>query len=369
MKILFSISDHDACSEYRCKIPARALERHFDDVETEVCISPAFGQLRSADIVVFQRYHSSHKENLELARTLGKVTIFETDDLDIHLPWQNPLQPLYRFMGWDKEIRYLAANADWVTCTTPILAEELSKFNRNVRVFPNMIELDAPQWNFKRDNHREDVVIGWVGGVTHKEDLQIVEGFISQLTREFKHVKFSLCGYTKKVRALKLVKGPNGEPLVYRIPADQVTNTWDTIIKMFSDIPTDQLIIQESRPFDQYPSFFTEFDIIIAPVVDTRFNRSKSELKIIEAGAYGLPVVASRVGMYEQVIQHGETGFLCRNGKDFVKYLRRLIVDKRLRKELGTNLRKFVEKNYDINRKIGGRHQFYKEILERRTWQ
>jgi hypothetical protein len=44
-----------------------------------------------------------------------------------------------------------------------------------------------------------------------------------------------------------------------------------------------------------------EFDLGLAPLVDTKFNRLKSDIKVLEYTALCLPVVASATGPYQNL--------------------------------------------------------------------
>src|SRR3546814_14721972 len=55
--------------------------------------------------------------------------------------------------------------------------------------------------------------------------------------------------------------------------------------------------------------FFRSIDyaVGVAPLSDTTFNRSKSDIKFLELAALGIPTIASDVAPYRS-IRHGETG-------------------------------------------------------------
>lgn len=58
------------------------------------------------------------------------------------------------------------------------------------------------------------------------------------------------------------------------------------------------------------PQLIASVDINIAPLVDTLFNRAKSENKWLEAALVEVPTLASNVGAFKTMIQDGKTGFL-----------------------------------------------------------
>jgi Glycosyl transferases group 1 len=81
-----------------------------------------------------------------------------------------------------------------------------------------------------------------------------------------------------------------------------------------------------------YPHFATwlrtiagDFDLAVAPLVDSRFNRLKSDLKLMEYTALGLPVLASTTGPYQG--QHGAV--LCDGVDEWYTSIHRMVTDPR----------------------------------------
>ena len=82
---------------------------------------------------------------------------------------------------------------------------------------------------------------------------------------------------------------------------------------------------------------------------------SRSEtfgIAAIEAGAAGLPLVVAEVGGLDDLVIEGVTGFVVRPGNrdDLVAALRRLVADADLRRKLGSEARRRVERDFDIRR-------------------
>lgn len=89
-------------------------------------------------------------------------------------------------------------------------------------------------------------------------------------------------------------------------------------------------------PHERLPGLIQRMDIALAPypfLEDFYF----SSLKLFEYMAVGKPVVASRIGQIQEVIQDGATGLLVRPGdiNDLVEKIERLRHDPRLREALG----------------------------------
>jgi glycosyltransferase involved in cell wall biosynthesis len=74
-------------------------------------------------------------------------------------------------------------------------------------------------------------------------------------------------------------------------------------------------------------------------------------LSLLEAGAIGLPAIASRVGGIPEIIQDNYNGFLFRAGDvcDLREKLLHLLSNSSLREFLGKNARKNIERNFGIH--------------------
>jgi len=78
-------------------------------------------------------------------------------------------------------------------------------------------------------------------------------------------------------------------------------------------------------------------------------------LAFLEAEACGKPVIARRCTAIPEVVKHKETGFLCEDISDYIKYAEKLWKDKELRKRMGLNARKHAEKfSWDVATKKYG---------------
>jgi len=75
--------------------------------------------------------------------------------------------------------------------------------------------------------------------------------------------------------------------------------------------------------FSHYPAFVSwlrslreSWQIAVAPLRDTPFNRCKSDLKFLEYSALGLPGIFSDVVPYSQSVCDGETGLVVPNDEE-----------------------------------------------------
>ncbi len=104
----------------------------------------------------------------------------------------------------------------------------------------------------------------------------------------------------------------------------------------------------------EWPGFFAnrddiyrELDVVVAPAIDEPFGTT-----ILEAGAYGLPVVAARSGGFPEMVLDGTTGLLFDIAEldSFVGALEKLITDSSLRDRLGCAGRNHIGQVFSIER-------------------
>jgi glycosyltransferase involved in cell wall biosynthesis len=76
-------------------------------------------------------------------------------------------------------------------------------------------------------------------------------------------------------------------------------------------------------------------DIGLAPLFDGPWERGKCGFKAVQCMASGIPVLAANVGVLPSIVLHGETGFLYRDGAEFLHFAHRLASDSELRKKMG----------------------------------
>ena len=253
--------------------------------------------------------------------------------------------------------------ADLVTTTVPFLYEEVKKFNKNVVIIPNAIDYTEKQFTNKRTE--SDVVrIGYIGGSSHLEDIRLVRGVMSHLKRLGLKFQMILCGFDSRIKNVE-----TGE--VFHDPYQSI---WVKMEEQFTDNfnlndPQFKEYLQEytqseyphqnvmeykrvwTKPINTYAESYNQMDLVLAPLQDNKFNGSKSQLKLLEASAFSLPVIASEVDPYTIDGVHNENCMLIPSRKEhklWIKYVEELVRDADKRKRLGNNLHKTMKK-YDLS--------------------
>lgn len=312
MKIFFWSADSSGCAYYRCELPASQLAERGHESMVNTIMPREW--MNTADVIVGQRVSRSDASAIwqRLANEGRAKLVYEIDDdlLDID-HWNTQA---HSFFG-QPEIRANAIRnmevADLVTASTEPLAEVLSKYNKNIAVLPNFIPaglLDAP-----KAEGRKGVVIGWSGGASHKLDLAEVQSEVQKFVR--RHPETSLHVIGDAAASAQLTKGINERTRF---------TPW----------------------IESVPGFHAaiDFDIALAPLRPSKFNRSKSHIRPLEAAALGIPVIASDFGPYTEFVRHGETGLLVKRPHEWSRHLRQLL-DPSTRLEMGANARKLAEQH------------------------
>jgi len=116
-----------------------------------------------------------------------------------------------------------------------------------------------------------------------------------------------------------------------------------------------------------YAQVLDETDIVIAPLADNPFNRMKSNLKQVECWTRKLPIVCSDMPPYNIHGRHMENCVLipCEKNarKYWQKYLKRLILDADLRKQLGEQLYEDFKDEYNLATVTKKRADFYRAAV------
>ncbi len=283
---------------------------------------------KNYDLVVFNRWLGKHHYDILKKIAQAKTPyIVDVDDYWV-LPKFNPAYWAYR-NGIKNAIKDALHYADGVTCTTPQLLEQVKQYNKNAIVLPNCLDYEHEQWKHSRVANDKDKV-GWVGGITHHEDLKLIVDDITRLGEEGL-IDFYLCGYT---------------------PSD----IWDSICSMFKG---DWFHVVRGTSANAYGEVYKHFDVAIAPLQATKFNSCKSELKILEASAYDLPIVVSACEPYLNHIDNG--GVIFSKNDEWYDSIKQALLNT---SHLGSSNAKYCKKFHDIKLWNIERIKFYESICK-----
>lgn len=216
-----------------------------------------------------------------------------------------------------KKIDYLMAASTLVVAGNAYLAERAKEAGaQRIEIVPTVIDLERYSVKSPSNIDANPLQIVWIGSPSTTRYLDIIREPLAALSR-----RFSL--------KLRVIGG------------DAVT---------MSGVDIELLPWSESSEVD----LIRACDIGVMPLFDSPWERGKCGYKLIQYMACGLPVVASPVGVNNEIVCTGENGFLANTDKAWVEALSKLLSDALLRQQMGAVARKRVEEHYCIQ-KVGQR--------------
>lgn len=121
----------------------------------------------------------------------------------------------------------------------------------------------------------------------------------------------------------------------------------------------------EARPWSEATEStdIGSFDVGLMPLNDAPFERGKCGYKLIQYMACAVPVIASPVGVNEQIVRPDANGFLADSVDEWVAALERLRGDDRLARTLGACGRARVEAEYSTTAALPKLEQVLRDPL------
>lgn len=246
--------------------------------------------------------------------------------------------------------------AAMVTVSTPYLKSLYDKYNKNVVVVPNAIDFEV--WHKVEPVDDGLVRIGLFGSNSHYKDWREAIDAVKRILDEYPNARFFFNGW------LVMEEGKEGAAIYemkrhFKFP--------DYFEKM-GLLEHPQCEIFEPTEIQDYPKWLMDkrIDIGLAPLLDTKFNESKSNLKYIEFGAMGVSGVYADLEPYSDV-EHGKTGLKASKPIDYYTQLKKLVESKELRKSIGDAAHEDVKARYDAGKvaeKLGKEIERTKEYFE-----
>jgi len=219
--------------------------------------------------------------------------------------------------------------ADMVTTTTEKLASYARQYNPNVFVLPNVVNPDA--WWPLNNAPNKQLRVGWSGGVSHYEDWYSIREPLNALMR--KH-RFKL-----------IMAGSHFEGLIDPDNRD--------LIEVYPWVPFDA---------HSYRMMSLQLDISIIPLAKLPFNDYKSEIKLVEMSAMGIPSVTANVGPYADTKDKLRT-LRYDTPEQFYSSMELLLTDPARRHEMGLEARKDAMRHYDGKKKASLWTDTYNQLL------
>lgn len=305
-------ADLKGCGEMRILGPMRALARagQIHGNASTRFLGPWDLAALAPDTVLTQRIFTD--TGLDWLQTYRRhaqsLLIYEVDDLLTRISPDNDLGK-----GFPADIEARMSRAiglcDRLVVSTEALAAAYGRHAAETVITPNLLDDDV--WGPLRAQPNEGprLRIGWAGSASHRGDLMLLEEVIRATAAQVDWVFLGFCP------------------------------------------PALKSLVREVHPpvaIAAYPAALAalRLDIAVAPLAANAFNEAKSNLKLLEYGALGYPVVCSNILPYQgslPVIRVANTP------QQWLNALRRLIADRDEREALGTALRDAVRTGWMID--------------------
>ena len=300
-------------------------------------------------IIVAERH-----DNVPYVALLGTLKNYKVPivvDTDDDVTAVRPFNPGYATYQPNSDA--IAANmklmsmADAITTSTNQLKEVHEKFNKPTFVVPNSIDLVTRSFPAKKT---KKIRIGWLGSACHWENLQIIQQAVKDIIANYPEVEFIFTNLYGDIWA-----SPPKELADRIIP----TCNFNGCDKKHSGCNKSYV------DFKKYAKFTNgmAIDIGLAPLQDNLFNRSKSNLRLLEYWANGSAVIASPVRPYKETVIDGKNGLLAKEKLDWYKAIERLILDEKLREKLKVEGRKTLEKDFSMENNALKLYKIYNKII------
>ena len=370
----------------------------------EPLIVPIDDFLKQFDLVHFCRGIDMFNEpnNADRLNRLGIPFGLDLDDY-----WEMPkghiLAKDYRLKRQDEAIVQSIKAAHFVTCTTPILAREIEQYNKNVYVIENGIDDTAEAWlpDFSKANVMR---FGFYQGSTHMEDIKlasddvvrifdsglpaqiVLSGFMAGkvssegeferfCTEYFNSIRLNpesaLALETKKDLHVKYTEGSLIAPSYYIGFEQAITNNLKVIknpaykeylMKCISDNNHEWMNENYWRVWGTHVKnwgyTYNFCDVSLVPLVHNKFNKMKSELKLIEAGFKGKACIVSDVNPYK-LLATDKNSFLVKGINTWYKQMKYCIENPNAVTDKANQLHEDVKAKYRLWDLVDKRKMLY----------
>lgn len=301
-----------AIGHYRMSQPLIELEAA-NRAEGRICYGlPSIIDIerQAPDVIVLQgRYSQSAIDEIPpLKKFCHARRIFELDDYVIDVPHRNAhIRNMPNKQEMARMMRSAINLCDRVVVSTQPLANALSDMHHDIRVVPNMLARNL--WTDLRSQRRTSKKprVGWGGGTSHHGDLAVIADVVRELANEVDWVFFGMC------------------------PDDlrPYMHEFHGVI-----------------PLEVYPAKLASLnlDLALAPLEFHIFNDCKSNLRLLEYGACGYPVICTDTEAYRGYLPC--TRVKTNSTDEWLQAIRMHLADPDASYRMGDELREIVLRDY-----------------------
>ena len=305
----------------KAQILLKSISRRFHDIS----------MARKYDIIFVQR-EAFMIGNAFFERKYAQKSklIFDFDDaiwLQQVSKSSAPNKNLLWLKNFDKTKKIIQM-ANMIFACGQYLANYASRYNSNVKIVPTTIDTDYHKPNNSLSKKNDKVCIGWTGSKTTVDH------------------------FTEILPILVKIKEKYNNKVIFKVIGDE-------------DFKHDYLNIQGIRwEKETEINHLSKLDIGVMPLPDDEWSKGKCGFKGLQYMALEIPVVASAVGGIKEVVQNGVNGYLVSSDREWINTLELLINTPELRRKIGKESRKTIEKFYSVNAWQDRYLNYFNEVLD-----
>lgn len=177
---------------------------------------------------------------------------------------------------------------------------------QKIIIQPTVIDID--RYKVKTNHKNTKIIIGWIGSPTTFKYVKKIKDIFKELSAKY--------------------------DLEFQIVGAKNDGAFGKNVKFISWSEENEVTL------------ISQFDIGIMPLENSPWELGKCAYKLIQYMGCALPVVASAVGMNNEVVDNGKNGFLVTTKQEWLEKLSLLIENEILRKQFGKQGRIDIETKY-----------------------
>lgn len=313
-RLLVHPSDAGGCGHYRHRQPFRAMQEAMlvdGAIVDKAMLSPVELERFDPDVILYQRQFTPQGINqIEEGRyAFSKAfRVIDMDDYYVDVP-KKSIHRNAMPKDVEKLIQVVLDRVDRFVASTAPLADAFSKYHRDIRVMPNYLPVDW--WGNLKAERRVGPKprVGWIGGTSHTGDLELLVDVLKELANEVDWIFMGMC------------------PELLR-----------PYIKEF----------HKPVSIESYPEKMASLnlDLALAPLEQNRFNECKTNLRLLEYGACGFPVICTDIVTFRSGLP---VTFVQNETKAWVDAIRMHLSDMDATAKAGDALREAVLRDWMLN--------------------
>jgi len=406
IRVLTIPSDSHGVGKFRILDPFSYIGDNFsDDIHVDIVFNVPNNdsEFLNYDVVVFHSFihkgtsHETNVERIKWLKSKGIKVVMDTDDF-WKVDHRHPSYENFKKTKRPLKTAELLKLVDHVTTTTEVYASTIKSLLgiKNVHVFPNAVDENEEQFK-QKPIESELTRFGWLGGSSHLHDIELLKSGISTIHTSYKgKVQFVLCGFDTRGK-MNMINRSTGEmtqrdirpeETVWKKYEDIFTKNYESLddeytqyLKTYSKTPhpqesTKPYVRKWTKDINKYAFNYNYFDVSLAPLVASDFNRNKSQLKVIESGFHKKALIATAedpylidlISLFDRGGSTNPKGNCLlvqssKNHKQWGQHMKKLIENPNMIEDLGNRLYETVKDTYSLSTVSKNRVEFLKTII------